>query len=49
MDFHFTPEQEQFRDAVRGFAERHLRDGALKPCDKQGRSYEITNELLLIR
>ena len=29
MNFQLTPEQEQFRDAVRGFAERHLRDGAL--------------------
>ena len=29
MDFNLTPEQEQFRDAVRGFAERHLREGAL--------------------
>jgi hypothetical protein len=26
-----------------------VRDGALKPCDKQGRSYEITNEVLLQR
>ena len=29
MNFQLTPEQQQFRDAVRGFAERHLRDGAL--------------------
>ena len=26
-----------------------VRDGALKPCDKQGRRYEITNEALLLR
>ena len=26
-----------------------VRDGALKPCDKQGRRYEITNEALLMR
>jgi len=26
-----------------------VRDGALKPCDKQGRRYEITNEALLQR
>ena len=26
-----------------------VRDGALKPCDKQGRRYEIVNEALLIR
>jgi CRP/FNR family transcriptional regulator len=26
-----------------------VRDGALKPCDKQGRRYEIVNEALLMR
>jgi alkylation response protein AidB-like acyl-CoA dehydrogenase len=29
MDFRFTPEQEQFRDSVRRFAEKHLAAGAL--------------------
>ncbi|MGZ8208995.1 MAG: acyl-CoA dehydrogenase family protein [Burkholderiales bacterium] len=29
MNFQLTPDQETFRDAVRGFAERHLREGAL--------------------
>jgi len=29
MNFEFTPEQQTFRDAVRGFAERHLHAGAL--------------------
>ena len=29
MDFRFTPEQEQFRDSVRRFAEKHLAQGAL--------------------
>ena len=29
MDFRFSPEQEQFRDAVRRFAEKHLKAGAL--------------------
>ena len=28
MDFHFTAEQEQFRDSVRRFAEKHLARGA---------------------
>ena len=28
MDFNLTPEQQEFNDAVRGFAERHLRAGA---------------------
>jgi len=29
MDFELTPEQQQFRDSVLGFAERHLKAGAL--------------------
>ncbi len=29
MNFELTAEQRSFRDAVRGFAEKHLRDGAL--------------------
>jgi alkylation response protein AidB-like acyl-CoA dehydrogenase len=28
MDFHFTPEQEQFRESVRRFAEKHLAKGS---------------------
>lgn len=28
MDFRFTPEQEEFRDSVRRFAEKHLAKGA---------------------
>src|SRR3989441_12408891 len=28
MDFRFTPEQEQFRDSVRRFAEKHLAKSA---------------------
>ncbi len=30
MDFRFSPEQEQFRDSVRRFSEKHLRAGALE-------------------
>jgi alkylation response protein AidB-like acyl-CoA dehydrogenase len=41
MDFKFTPEQEQFRDAVRGFAERHLRDGALKRAHQEAHPWEV--------
>ncbi len=41
MDFKFTPEQEQFRDAVRGFAERHLRDGALKRAHQEEHPWEV--------
>jgi len=41
MDFHFTPEQEQFRDAVRGFAERHLRDGALQRAHQEEHPWDV--------
>lgn len=41
MDFHFTPEQQQFRDAVRGFAERHLRDGALKRAHQEEHPWDV--------
>ena len=41
MDFHFSPEQEQFRDAVRGFAERHLRDGALKRAHQEEHPWDV--------
>lgn len=41
MDFRFTPEQEQFRDAVRGFAERHLRDGALKRAHQEEHPWDV--------
>ena len=30
MDFSLSEEQQLFRDSVRGFAERHLRAGALE-------------------
>jgi len=30
VNFQLTDEQQAFREAVRGFAQRHLRDGALK-------------------
>ncbi len=41
MDFHLTPEQEQFRDAVRGFAERHLREGALKRAHQEEHPWDV--------
>ena len=41
MDFKFTTEQEQFRDAVRGFAERHLRDGALKRAHQEEHPWDV--------
>jgi alkylation response protein AidB-like acyl-CoA dehydrogenase len=36
MDFRFTPEQEQFRDSVRRFAERHLAQGARERAHNPG-------------
>jgi len=41
MDFRFTPEQEQFRDAVHGFAERHLRADALKRAHQEEHPWDI--------
>jgi len=41
MDFHFTPEQEQFRDAVHGFADRHLRADALKRAHQEEHPWDV--------
>ena len=41
MDFHFSPEQEQFRDAVRGFADRHLRADALKRAHQEEHPWDV--------
>jgi alkylation response protein AidB-like acyl-CoA dehydrogenase len=41
MDFRFTPEQEQFRDAVRRFAEKHLAAGALERAHAPEYPWEV--------
>lgn len=41
MNFESTPEQQTFRDAVRGFAERHLRDGALKRAHQEEHPWDV--------
>lgn len=41
MNFEFTPEQTAFRDAVRGFAERHLRDGALERAHAPDHPWDV--------
>src|SRR5262245_41161665 len=41
MNFALTPEQEQFRDSVRGFAERHLRAGALQRAHASEHPWEV--------
>jgi alkylation response protein AidB-like acyl-CoA dehydrogenase len=41
MNFQLTPEQEAFRDAVRGFAERHLRDGALARAQNTEHPWDV--------
>ena len=41
MDFRLSSEQEQFRDAVRGFAERHLRAGALKRAHQEEHPWDV--------
>ena len=41
MNFEFTSEQTAFRDAVRGFAERHLRDGALERAHAPDHPWDV--------
>jgi alkylation response protein AidB-like acyl-CoA dehydrogenase len=41
MDFRFTPEQEQFRDAVRRFAARHLAPGARERAHASGYPWDV--------
>lgn len=42
MNFELTAEQQQFRDAVRGFAERHLRAGALERAHNPGHPWDVS-------
>lgn len=41
MDFRFTPEQQQFRDSVRGFAEKHLKAGALQRAHQTEHPFDV--------
>ena len=41
MNFEFTEEQKQFREAVRGFAERHLRAGALARAHNSEHPWDV--------
>src|SRR2546426_3351811 len=41
MDFRFTPEQEQFRDSVRRFAEKHLAQGARERAHDPGYPWDV--------
>ncbi|HKC45280.1 MAG TPA: acyl-CoA dehydrogenase family protein [Burkholderiales bacterium] len=41
MDFALTPEQELFRDSVRGFAERRLRAGALQRAHASEHPWDV--------
>ena len=41
MDFRLTAEQEQFRDAVRGFAEKHLAAGARERAHASGYPWDV--------
>ncbi len=41
MNFELTEEQKQFRDSVRGFAERHLRKGALERARNPGYPWDV--------
>jgi len=41
MNFELTPEQIAFRDAVRGFAEKHLREGALARAHNPDHPWDV--------
>ena len=45
MDFRFSQEQQQFRDAVHGFAERHLRADALKRAHQEDHPWDVAKLL----
>ena len=45
MDFRFTPEQEQFRDSVRRFAEKHLAAGALARAHAAEYPWEVARQM----
>src|SRR5687767_6589979 len=42
MNFELTPEQAAFRDAVRGFAEKHLREGALARAHSADHPWDVS-------
>jgi alkylation response protein AidB-like acyl-CoA dehydrogenase len=42
MNFELTPEQQAFRDAVRGFAEKHLRAGALQRAHDPAHPWDVS-------
>ncbi len=41
MNFELSPEQQAFRDSVRGFAEKHLRDGALARAHSPDHPWDV--------
>jgi len=45
MDFRFTPEQEQFRDSVRRFAEKHFAAGALARAHAADYPWEVAKQM----
>jgi alkylation response protein AidB-like acyl-CoA dehydrogenase len=45
MDFRFTPEQEQFRDSVRRFSEKHLAAGALARAHAAEYPWEVARQM----
>ncbi len=45
MDFRFTPEQEQFRDSVRRFADKHLKAGALERAHAAEYPWQVAKQM----
>jgi len=42
VDFRLTPEQQQFHESVRGFAEKHLREGALARAHDPAHPWDVS-------
>ena len=42
MDFNLTEEQRMFRDSVKGFAEKHLRAGALARAHQTEHPWDVS-------
>jgi alkylation response protein AidB-like acyl-CoA dehydrogenase len=45
MDFRLTPEQQQFRDAVSGFAQKNLKAGALKRAHEAEHPWDVARQM----
>ena len=45
MDFRLSDERVRFQESVRGFAERHMKDGALERAHEPGFPWDIARPM----